>query len=81
MCSTPQKHPAATVALAAPSGVLIAAPPGELRPRLVDVVKGRTRREMNEGMDTAMRTIIVIRMRFRDRGRLMLCVLSLSISR
>jgi hypothetical protein len=55
-CSTPQKQPAATVARAAPSGtergvaVLLA-----FRPRLVEELKGRTRREMNEGMVKAMR--------------------------
>jgi hypothetical protein len=63
MCSTPQKQPAATVALAAFSGVWAAplAPPGP-RLRLVLELKGRKRREMKEGMLEA-----IVRKRRRRR--------------
>ena len=52
MCSTPQKQPAAMVAFSAPSGIeAAAAAPLEPEETLifVDVVKGRRRRERNDG--------------------------------
>jgi hypothetical protein len=73
ICSTPQKHPAAIVALPAPSGVT-PAPDCELRPKLVEVVKGRNSREMKLGIVVAMRTIRVVRRTFRRRGRLAISV-------
>ncbi len=48
MCSTPQKHPAAIVALAAPSGEEI--DDWGLRLRDVEALKGLIRREMKFGM-------------------------------
>ena len=55
MCSTPQKHPAATVALAAPSGLWIGPPPpAAFTPRLVAELKGRNRREMKDGIVDAI---------------------------
>jgi hypothetical protein len=55
MCSTPQKHPAATVHFCAVSGTEAGVKAGVLRPREVDVVKGRKRRFRKLGM-LAMRT-------------------------
>ena len=57
MCSTPQKHPAATVAFAEPSGALTEAAPSGLRPNRVEVLKGRKRRDMKVGIEAAMRRI------------------------
>jgi len=67
MCSTPQKQPAATVALAAPSGLLRDADDCGFRPRLVDVVKGRKSREMKEGIVVAMRMVAMRRRRVFER--------------
>ena len=53
MCSTPQKHPAATVSFCAPAGEAIE--DSEFKPRRVVVVKGRVRREMKLGIVKAMR--------------------------
>jgi hypothetical protein len=54
MCSTPQKHPAATVAVAEPSGDAIEDSLGLKERRVLDV-KGRVMRDMNEGIVKAMR--------------------------
>jgi hypothetical protein len=69
MCSTPQKHPAATVALAAPSGVVIVLAPSGFNPSLVEVEKGRNRREMNVGIAEAMRSIKIPRSKVRGRRK------------
>jgi hypothetical protein len=60
------------VAFAAPSGVLIVAAPSEFRPSLVEVLKGRKRREMNVGIAAAMRRIrtVVRSVRGLREGRL-----------
>jgi hypothetical protein len=65
MCSTPQKHPAATVAFALPAGADMG--PGLVRPREVLVEKGRKRREMKVGIVTAIR-IVREAMRMRRLG-------------
>lgn len=49
MCSTPQKQPAARVALAAPSGTLTPPPTGP-RDMLWERVKGRNNLAMKDGM-------------------------------
>jgi len=55
ICSTPQKQPAATVAFAAPSGMLMLPPAPGLRPMLVLEEKGRRMRDMKLGIVVAMR--------------------------
>lgn len=59
MCSTPQKQPAATVALCAPSGIAAADVPlptpfSGATPSLVVDVKGRVRRARKPGMVEVM---------------------------
>ena len=56
----------------APSGVLIEAAPSGFRPSLVEVLKGRKRRETNDGIAAAMsRTRTVVRsVRGLREGRL-----------
>jgi hypothetical protein len=66
MCSTPQKQPAATVALAAPSGT-DTGPPG-LRPRLVELLKGRMSREMKDGNADAMAGYLAMRIAREKAG-------------
>jgi hypothetical protein len=61
MCSTPQKHPAATVAFSVPSGTETA--PGPSGPkRMVDDVKGRDRRAKREFMIGGVRIATAMRM-------------------
>lgn len=50
MCSIPQKQPAATVAVCAPSGIDIAGAGASPAKYIVDVVNGRIRRWMSEAM-------------------------------
>jgi hypothetical protein len=72
MCSTPQKHPAATVHFCAVSGTEAGVKAGVFRPKEVDVVKGRKRRLRKLGM-LAMRTPARRnRMKVRGEGRLMI---------
>jgi hypothetical protein len=56
MCSTPQKQPAAMVAFAEPSGLEMG-PTGVMERELLEL-KGRRRREMNEGMVVAIRMVM-----------------------
>jgi hypothetical protein len=68
-CSTPQKHPAATVALAEPSGLRIELPlSAAFKPRLDAELKGRTRREMKDGIVDAMRIADMAVMSMRSGG-------------
>jgi hypothetical protein len=69
MCSTPQKHPAAIVALAASGGT--DTPPAGVMPMLVLVVKGRKRRAIKLGIVLAIRMARRRGMRVVVRGRRM----------
>jgi len=57
MCSTPQKHPAAIVALAEPSGEEMAPLDWGFRLSDVEVLKGLKRREMKFGMAIIRRRV------------------------
>jgi len=53
MCSTPQKHPAATVATAASASEAVADSVG-LRERRVEEVNGRVKRDRKDGIVKAI---------------------------
>jgi hypothetical protein len=83
MCSTPQKQPAATVALAADGGIGRPVPVA-WRPRAVDWLKGRRRRETKDGiMALVLVEVKVVRSMAGRRARRarawMMCVVALGL--